>query len=295
MSSSVRAFIAALTLPFLTLPTSAEPAIWTLSDDDTVINIIGTIHVLPEGTVWRGPRITAAFDAADEVCFEIDIAARALEALSLSYSLGVMKDGDRLLNHLNEEDARDLRDLAGELGIPFESLNVMNPWFASMTIEQYIVDRLGFGEGAEMSLYPDIEAQGKAICEMETTQEQLGAIAGMSFEDQLAAMLYEPEEAKQLDTTEQLAYAARELNQLVEDWLEGDVAAISKIIDREAGNNPAFHEALLVSRNKNWVPRIESLLEQQGNFLIAVGAAHLAGHDSVIKMLRDKGYKIEGP
>jgi uncharacterized protein YbaP (TraB family) len=43
------------------------------------------------------------------------------------------------------------------------------------------------------------------------------------------------------------------------------------------------------------VPQIEALLDAPGTVFIAVGAGHLAGPDSVITMLRDKGYAIDGP
>lgn len=39
----------------------------------------------------------------------------------------------------------------------------------------------------------------------------------------------------------------------------------------------------------------EDMLETPGTFFIAVGAGHLEGPDSVILMLLDKGYKVEGP
>jgi len=82
---------------------------------------------------------------------------------------------------------------------------------------------------------------------------------------------------------------------MVADWLAGDVEAIGEIVTVEEFGSEAYYNALLLDRNKNWIPRIEALLEGEGNIFIAVGAAHLAGPDSVIKMLRDKGYAIEGP
>jgi len=51
----------------------------------------------------------------------------------------------------------------------------------------------------------------------------------------------------------------------------------------------------LKSRNEIWVGKIEAMLEEPGTRLIAVGAGHLAGEDSVIEMLEAKGYEVEGP
>jgi uncharacterized protein YbaP (TraB family) len=58
---------------------------------------------------------------------------------------------------------------------------------------------------------------------------------------------------------------------------------------------PEIEAALLTKRNKNWVPKLEAMARTGKPHLVVVGAAHLAGPDSVIGMLRAKGWKIEGP
>ena len=98
-----------------------------------------------------------------------------------------------------------------------------------------------------------------------------------------------------MSARESIEFGKDRLDALVEDWLEGDVAAIDEVVNTEASLSGPFHQALLVSRNTSWVPRIEAMLEQEGNIMIAVGAAHLSGDDSVIKMLRARGHKIKGP
>jgi hypothetical protein len=50
---------------------------------------------------------------------------------------------------------------------------------------------------------------------------------------------------------------------------------------------------MLTQRNRNWTREIQKLMKaEEGTFLFAVGAAHLAGEDSVIKMLRDQGETV---
>ncbi|MCG8505796.1 MAG: TraB/GumN family protein, partial [Sphingomonadales bacterium] len=45
--------------------------------------------------------------------------------------------------------------------------------------------------------------------------------------------------------------------------------------------------------NRRWVPRIEALLATPGVHFVAVGAGHLVGPDSVIKMLAARGIAAE--
>jgi uncharacterized protein YbaP (TraB family) len=63
----------------------------------------------------------------------------------------------------------------------------------------------------------------------------------------------------------------------------------------EMMGSDAIYNALLKSRNEDWVPKIEAMLEEPGTVLIAVGAGHLAGKDSVIQLLRADGYEVAGP
>lgn len=296
MSRFIRLSAAALLAGSLSLTALAEPAIWTLSDEDTTINLIGTVHYLPDDLNWRSERINAAFKRADTVCFEVDVEARALETTGMMFNQGVFKDGDRLVNHLTDDQETELRETAEEFGIPFISLNVMKPWFVSLTLEEYRIERMGLGEGVEFTLYPEVTALGKEICEMETPQEQLGSWIGMDLDDQVDVLFQRPEGTEELGVDELIAFSEEQLEDLIDEWVDGDVEALGELIDTEAGLNEKFHEALLVTRNTNWVPRIEAMLEEKsGNILIAVGAAHLAGDDSVIKMLRDRGHKIDGP
>ena len=51
-------------------------------------------------------------------------------------------------------------------------------------------------------------------------------------------------------------------------------------------------DVLLVNRNRNWIPVIEKVIKSTPTFF-GVGAAHLAGDDGVIKLLRKQGYKVE--
>ena len=54
-----------------------------------------------------------------------------------------------------------------------------------------------------------------------------------------------------------------------------------------------MYQSLLVNRNINWAGQIQTLLEGSGTVFIAVGAAHLAGDDSVQAQLARRGITAE--
>jgi uncharacterized protein YbaP (TraB family) len=58
---------------------------------------------------------------------------------------------------------------------------------------------------------------------------------------------------------------------------------------------PSLRDNLLVRRNKNWVPKLEAMLASGRPHFVTVGIGHLVGRDSVVAMLRAKGYTVTGP
>ncbi len=52
-------------------------------------------------------------------------------------------------------------------------------------------------------------------------------------------------------------------------------------------------DALMVLRNRTMADYIDLILRSNIHPFVAVGSAHLMGHDSVLTLLRDKGYRVE--
>lgn len=79
---------------------------------------------------------------------------------------------------------------------------------------------------------------------------------------------------------------------MLKAWSSGDVKAIARTFDRDLADSPDLAQALIHERNANWSRWIEQRMAQPGAVMIAVGAGHLAGRDSVIAMLQRDGYRV---
>jgi len=79
---------------------------------------------------------------------------------------------------------------------------------------------------------------------------------------------------------------------MVKDWHQGNLDGLEQLVE-SFKTYPLFYKKLLVQRNQNWIPQIESLLKEKANALIIVGAAHLAGKDGLLALLTEKGHHIE--
>ena len=53
-----------------------------------------------------------------------------------------------------------------------------------------------------------------------------------------------------------------------------------------------LEQQLLVERNHNWIPVIETAAATHDNLFIAFGAAHLIGEDGILNLLENKGWTV---
>ena len=84
------------------------------------------------------------------------------------------------------------------------------------------------------------------------------------------------------------------LDTMVSAWAQGDVATLDRVAVQEMkSDSPELYKVLLVERNTDWANQIQTLLQGSGTAFIAVGAAHLAGEDSVQAILKSRGVTVE--
>ena len=268
------------------------PALWHLSDEDSDIYIFGTIHILPPELEWRTARIDEAFASADTVYFETATDEAAQQAMQpLVMQLGLNHDGRTLSSMLDEETYARFERVAGSVGLPAANLEPFKPWLASLTVTVTYITTLGHdpSSGVEQILTAEAVAAGQNIDFFETPEQQLHFFADMPEELQVKGLSLGLEQIE--DGT-----VAQMMERMDEIWVNGDTEAMNSLInDDMRDETPEFYEIIIVNRNRIWVGQIEEILAGSGTAFIAVGAGHLAGDDSLIGMLRDRGLEVSGP
>lgn len=266
---------------------AAKPAMWQVSDRDTSIYLFGTVHLLPPGTQWR----TAKFDKAardagtlivETIIDEKNPAAFAAELARLSVRPGLPP----IVSRVAPAKQAALRAVIAKSGIPEAALNNMETWAAAFALLQLQFKELGVsgGDGVEMALKTAFANAGKPIQQLETNSQQLGffdALPESAQRELLEGAVESPEVAK------------RQFNGMLAAWMSGDVNAIGRTFNAEFQSSPELKETLLRQRNANWSGWLERRMQQPGTVFVAVGAGHLAGDDSVVEMLKKRGYRVK--
>ena len=277
--------VAAAAAPVTAAPV-AHPALWAVADADTTVYLFGTIHLLPAKYQWRTAKFDQAVSGSNELVVETIIddkdPTKLMSALtSLAFSKGLPPIADRV----PPGERAALEAGIAKSGIPRPVFDQMETWAAAFMLlgDQFRVMGLKGGEGVEAVLRSSFTSQGKPIGELETNVEQLG------FFDTL------PESAQRallegaIDKPEDMN---KEFGGMLASWARGDVDGIARTFNRDLAASPELEAALIRRRNQNWSRWIEQRMAQPGAIMIAVGAGHLAGKDSVIAMLKHDGYQV---
>jgi len=267
-------------------PQAGRPALWSVSDADTTIYLFGTIHLLPDNFQWRTVKFDQAVSGSQQLMVETIVDDRdPTKLMSAMASLGFAKGLPPLHDRVPAAQRATLDAAVKKSGMPVQALDQMKTWAAVFILlgDQFRALGLKSGQGVEFALRSDFSGSGKPIGELETNVEQL------SFFDRL------PETAQRTlleGAIEPDSSMHEEFAGMLKAWSRGDVEGIAKTFDRDLSASPALQQALIRQRNANWSKWIEQRMAQPGAVMIAVGAGHLAGKDSVLEMLKKDGYSV---
>jgi uncharacterized protein YbaP (TraB family) len=270
---------------------AGEPAVWVLRDADTTLYIMGTVHLLRPEVAWRSDEIDAALAAADTLVLEADTTSPAAGPAMMRFvrEEGLFSDGGQLTNLLDPTETVELQDALDYVGLPLGSVQPMRPWFAAVNLSVMQMTKDGFdpNAGVEQVLVAEAVRDGKALAYLETVDDQLGRLAGLPDSVQVDFLM---------TSVESIDESAVMLDAMVDEWIDGDVTGLGLLLANPAMiGSDEIYDALLKSRNEIWAPKIAAMLDTPGTRLIAVGAGHLAGDDSVIALLRQQGFEVTGP
>lgn len=277
---------ASAVVPAIPRAEGAGPPLWVVKDADSTLYLFGTVHYLRPGTAWGSDKMDAAFAAADQFWVEVADQDDPSVAAKVAQQYGVTPDRP-LSSILSAEDFAAFDKAAQGVGANGAALDAYRPWLAAFIVAGTAPMQAGYrpDAGADKTLMDRARAEGKTIHGFETADRQLRLIAGMSEDAQIAYLNNYVRNGGQI---------VPKLDQTVAAWLKGDAAEVGRLNRLDTRDiHPDVHRAALVVRNTDWTDQIETMMRGSGTAFVAVGVAHLADQDSVVDMLKARGYTVE--
>ena len=263
------------------------PALWKITNDNTIVYLLGGQELLPDDLIWRDATIASALTDADVFILEGDQRPEAQAALQqLIPQLGINRDGRTLRDFLTEDEEMEIGAVSASLGAPLPALDQLRPWLAALQLDILHISRKGYQTRSGVA--------GEIIKIAETQTDDLRFFEAPG--DLLKVMSELPEETQ----VKMLVKAARDIrdkpdahDELVRFWSQGNLTELARILHSDEDGvwaDRIVYDALVVQRNKAWMKQITQMLdENDGTFFVMVGIGHFVGDDSLISLLENAG------
>lgn len=249
--------------------------------------LMGSLHVLTAGYYPLSAPIEAAFAASRILITEADIDQINDPSVLMRLLGKALLPENQTLDHVIAPALyKRVMAQAEGAGLPAAALQRMKPWMAAMALTAPALRAAGFKaeHGVDRHFYDRAKQAGYERRALETVDFQFDRMDQMSLADQ---------EALLRSTVEDLDTQTNNVDRMAEAWVKGETGQIEQLTLTAMKTSPELYKRMLVDRNADWVPAVERCLVQKATCFVVVGAAHLVGEDSLVAMLRKKGYTVE--
>jgi len=270
------------------ITTAATPAMWQVKGVHGTVYLFGSVHVMKKGVEWETAKVKDALKSSDVVYLEVaDLGPEGIKAMQPMILEMGMDPTHPLSTKISKADVDLIDSAVKTLGGPGEAtFEPFQPWLVYLTLSVLPAVQAGYepDSGIDQKLLAEAKGENKPVKGFETAEEQLHFLADFP-EPQQIELLHQ--------TLVDLPKSTGQMDEMVADWTKGDVEKIAALENDEMKTKyPALYEKLLVKRNQHFADVLAGVLKDPatGTVFVAIGAAHLAGPDSVLKMLAAKGF-----
>ena len=137
------------------------------------------------------------------------------------------------------------------------------------------------GNGADMVLRHVAEAEGKPVEGLETLQLQIDMFSHLPATP--APRAGQPVETGSMDSL------SRTMGEMQAAWKRGDQSVFVRMLAQLRQASPDTYRMMFTERNERWADWVRARMQAPGTVFVAVGAGHLAGPDSLLVRLAERG------
>lgn len=259
--------------------------LWELEGTTNRVHILGSVHFLRATDYPLPATIMAVYADADTLVFELDLSRLdPMATQELLQQLAIDPRGNDLEDYLGTKNYRDATSMAADIAIDITTLRPYEPWFAALQITQLRLGQLGFDGtwGIETQLTLQAIGDGKDIGGLESLEQQFDALDSLPPTAQREFLMQTLEDAADIEAG---------LDAIIRAWRAGDVDTLESELLEGLADQPELYDRILVQRNRDWTRQIVGFTKSSKNYLVVVGALHLVGEDSVIRMLEQQGIR----
>jgi uncharacterized protein YbaP (TraB family) len=263
--------------------------LWEISGEtlSTPSYLFGTIHITDKRVFAWSDSLGICFDRCATVAGELSLDQVNMHELAASLKM----PGDTTLKMLLSKSEYKLvkKYVRKHCGVLVKMLiNRIKPVYTSVLLGECRSNtQTSSKNNNAVSLDQYLQEMGNKntmkVLGLETIAEQLGALEIMSLKEQAQALVEEVRRGGEKSTEDAM-------ENMIQVYLQQDIDSLYSYFINGAMPD-VFMESLIYKRNRIMAERMVPLMQEQATF-VAVGAAHLAGEQGLIALLRKQGYKL---
>src|SRR5437763_828874 len=234
-----------------------QPAMFVVHDADATVYIFGTFHALDGRSQWLGDRVRNAFEQSDELVLETLVPERPLP--------GQFKPAP--------VTAPSVTPSASFLATTRLAINAGK------------AQGMQAANGADMVLRHIAEAEDKPVEGLETLQSQIDMFNHIPAS---AAAAPQPSAGQPVESGS-MGGLSQAMGDMQAAWKRGDQSVFVRMLGQLQQASPETYRMMFTARNQRWADWIRARMQSPGTVFVAVGAGHLAGPDSLLVRLAERG------
>lgn len=253
--------------------------------------LFGTHHLIPIQFLDSVPDLYKSFNECDVIVGEMVMSN--IDATAKIQQAAVMPDHQNIKDLLNDEEyALVDTELKTVLKFGLKDVAILNPSLLLTMYEMELYKKLtGFTDNDQSDSYFQTVAteKGKKVLGLETVDQQIAILFGNGSLERQADILVE--------TVRQKSNILKEMIQLNKLYKAGKIEDLIELSKRKGNITDMTEEEyarLVDNRNADWMTKLPVLMKESSCF-IAVGAMHLEGKNGLVRLLKNKGYKVIAP
>lgn len=270
---------------FVFFPSYSQTSVWEIEKDGAKIFIGGTVHILREQDYPLPGQFIDAYNRADILVTELDQKEMYSQPNIIKLQKAMSYSDDKTLKTvLNNDVYNELDSVCKQNGMNLLMMDKFKPSMVILALTFQVLNKLGVkSEGVDMFFANKAASDNKTCMFLETFDEQLNFIENMGKGNENEFVRYS---IKDLEVTNS------EFGILLDEWKTGKSELSISMLKEFEQNHPEIYKTLLVERNNNWIPLLESYLETPKIELVLFGAMHLYGSSGILQQLQSKGCNI---
>jgi|694.fasta_scaffold91781_5 uncharacterized protein YbaP (TraB family) len=272
-------FLLCLNLSIKAQPTSS--LLWEISGNglQAPSYLFGSFHLMCANDFQFHDIIKEKINKTKQFYAEVDLWAPNLQQEMMTLMLLPNTNLEKLIG---EKEFPRVDSLFTQItGMSLKTITPFKPFMASSILTLKSITCADQVQ-PETKLMEYAKASNSSIKGLETIRDQINAIDTEPLDSQVSAL---KQAIIQFDSVKLM------MKSLISIYKKKNPDSLYSFI-KDNSRSDKFETALIIKRNKNWIPIITEAIKKIPSFFV-VGAGHLGGETGVITLLRKEGYIVK--